>query len=74
MNPSATGSHQRIRLEDKFGLQLHATMVPGTYNQMGGFEALFDWQAVGSKPFAFAAGTQPRQYTDQFGDTWTLIQ
>lgn len=77
MSPTPTGGHQRIRMQPVLAaVELHGTVVPGSFNFRSGiFDASFDVQAQNDPPFTFTpVPGQSNTYTDQNGDTWTLIQ
>jgi hypothetical protein len=74
--PSATASHQRVRLKLN-GLVSHATIIPGGYSpETGVFMALFDTDPTGATTSTFTPAspqTTPPTYTDQNGLVWELI-
>jgi hypothetical protein len=74
MTNSATGSHQRLRIQANPGCpQLHGTVIPGTYDlKTQNFEIVLDVQLVTNPPLVMTH-TSGATYVDQNGLLWTVI-
>jgi len=77
MPPTATESHQRVRLQRAPGwLVLHATVIPGTFDvSTGAFQASFDVDPKGTAPTSFTVAPDSTKgiYLDGANNLWTLI-
>lgn len=76
MQPTATGSNQRVRMsqDDVPGFHLHGTVQTDYDFNTGTFSILFDVQPAGAKPFHMTPVPKKiDHYTDQNGKAWTVV-
>lgn len=69
---SATGSHDRVRLQRPFknSITVHGTVL--TFNpDAGDFTALMDFQPAGATPYVFSR--RDDKFVDQADRDWLLI-
>lgn len=76
MKNSATGTHQRIRMQQAGQpISMHGTLVPGTYDRTsGGFSVSFDYQASSEPPLKMSReAATGNTYVDDDKFKWVLI-